>query len=327
MLPFYHPTTTLLIEDDQAFLESWSFRFEHSFICETSARPEQAIEQVRERSRPLLKTHDLVHTNIVIPDSAPGEVALQICAANIASIPLIAHRFAMVSVLIVDYAMPGMNGIDVCKALNDVPVRKILLTGKATQDIAVTAFNDRLIDRFLVKQDPDLSRRLKAEVSALQRDYFWELAGPVGALLHSDDTAFLRDRGFAAWFDQFCSSKGVVEHYVTVNPTGVIVVDQAGSRTVVHVHSVERQRSQMESAHDDEAPAALLERLAAAEAISWFPTPYGYYEPRFAKNWENFVFPATAVSPNFVVAVRPQIEGEEQAVPLSYTAYRSQAGR
>ena len=54
-------------------------------------------------------------------------------------------RFAMKTVVVVDYSMPNMNGLEVCKALEDLPLKFIMLTGKAEPETAIEAFNDGLI--------------------------------------------------------------------------------------------------------------------------------------------------------------------------------------
>ena len=59
-------------------------------------------------------------------------------------------RFAEVSVAIVDYDMPGENGMEICRRLRNHPVRTVMLTGKADEKLATSAFNQGLIDRFVL---------------------------------------------------------------------------------------------------------------------------------------------------------------------------------
>jgi CheY-like chemotaxis protein len=40
-------------------------------------------------------------------------------------------------VLVVDYSMPQMNGVEVCEALRHLPCKKILFTGAADEKVAV----------------------------------------------------------------------------------------------------------------------------------------------------------------------------------------------
>ncbi len=66
-----------------------------------------------------------------------------------------ANRFDEVITLVLDYAMPGMTGLEVFKKLNKLSVRKILLTGEAGLDLALEAFNEGIIYKFILKNTPD----------------------------------------------------------------------------------------------------------------------------------------------------------------------------
>ena len=43
----------------------------------------------------------------------------------------------MISTVIVDYDMPSQNGIDFCRQLSDLPIKKVMLTGRADYKLAV----------------------------------------------------------------------------------------------------------------------------------------------------------------------------------------------
>lgn len=69
-------------------------------------------------------------------------------------------RFHLTSVLIVDYAMPGLSGLELIKKLSAWPGRRILLTGEADAQVAISAFNAGLIQKFIPKSTPNLYRAL-----------------------------------------------------------------------------------------------------------------------------------------------------------------------
>ena len=47
--------------------------------------------------------------------------------------------------------MPDINGIEFCQNLKDKKVFKIMLTAEADSNIAIKAFNDGLINKFILK--------------------------------------------------------------------------------------------------------------------------------------------------------------------------------
>jgi len=70
------------------------------------------------------------------------------------------ERYALARTCVVDYAMPGNNGLNVLNNMLDWPGSRVLLTGQADEQIAVQAFNDGLIDQFVPKQVTDITRHL-----------------------------------------------------------------------------------------------------------------------------------------------------------------------
>src|SRR5262249_9946622 len=63
------------------------------------------------------------------------------------------NRFSEISVVVIDYAMPGLNGLQICTQLrtNNSRFKILMLTGEADEKLAVEAFNTRLIDKFMRK--------------------------------------------------------------------------------------------------------------------------------------------------------------------------------
>ena len=64
------------------------------------------------------------------------------------------ERFGETSVVVVDFAMPQMNGEEFCRKLGQLKgnsVKIIMLTGEADEEMAVRLFNAGVIDKFLRK--------------------------------------------------------------------------------------------------------------------------------------------------------------------------------
>lgn len=69
-------------------------------------------------------------------------------------------RFRLTRVCVVDYSMPAMNGLQVLEKLAAWTGSRVLLTGRADEQIAVTAFNQGLIEQFIPKQANAITQRL-----------------------------------------------------------------------------------------------------------------------------------------------------------------------
>ena len=178
MMCCYHPTTTIAIDDDLDFL---SVITQHLGIanCISYSSPKKAIEFLQKQKSfqriqaRVLKTSNSSE-NITYPaDDCVWHVNLH----NLHQEVYFEDRFQDVSVIIVDYYMDEMRGIDVCEALINHPAKKILLTGGADKEkIAIEAFNKGIIHRFINKSDRNFPAQLKQAIIMLKDAYFRDLS-------------------------------------------------------------------------------------------------------------------------------------------------------
>ncbi len=120
-----------------------------------------------------------------------------------------AARFDEPTVLLVDYHMPDMTGIEFLSKLNNKHIKKVLLTGVDEQSIAVDAFNQGLIDKFIVKS-PNLDGTLVHELHELNAAYFCELTT---RKLGEDIIAHVAQDNYLAVFQQWVKQHQLSEYY------------------------------------------------------------------------------------------------------------------
>jgi CheY-like chemotaxis protein len=202
------------------------------------------------------------------------------------------HRFEQVSVVVVDYDMPELNGLEFCRNIKNPAIKKILLTGKADEQIAVSAFNDRIIDRFIRKQDADVMNLLDRTITELQHEYFNQIEHMLSNALAVGSHLFLFDELFAAQFEKIRIELGIVEHYLSCMPEGILMLDMYGTAYLLVVQTEEAQRSCYEIAFDQEAPDELLAQLRSGKAVPYFWETGGNYSPSYA-DWRSHLHPAT----------------------------------
>ena len=137
-------------------------------------------------------------------------------------------RFAFTQVGVVDYAMPAMNGLRVLGELTRWSGSRILLTGRADEQLAVSAFNRGLIDQFIPKQSPDIRLRLTGAIKHLQyqpderHQHIWR-----ATLTHSQ-YALLSDPLISGELTNLARSRGWIEHVVIGAPFGMLALDAQG---------------------------------------------------------------------------------------------------
>lgn len=294
MHPYFHPTTLLVLDDDPYYVESFKFHFGGQFPCVSYTQPERAIEHLlsQEAQRPSAANLALMATG---EPSSERESAARGPSDQMRRLIGNANRFRRVSVLVVDYDMPSMTGVQVCRALRHLPVRKLLLTGKAGVDTAISAFNEGVIDTFLTKHDPDIETTLPRQIKRLQNEYFAATTEALGTAFRRGDAPFLADDGVTDVVNDLIKSRNVVEHYLYTHPNGVLLADHNGGVMMLVLADDETLRSQWEVARENGAPKELLEVMASRRVIPLFPTSTGYYERGMSAPWSGHLHPAQRI--------------------------------
>ncbi|MRD47199.1 response regulator [Caenimonas koreensis DSM 17982] len=148
------------------------------------------------------------------------------------------ERYALTRVCVVDYSMPAMDGLTVLGELVDWPGSRVLLTGQADEQVAVRAFNKGLIDQFIAKQTPDISRRLIDAIDHLlcapnaRHSQTWRVT------LTPEQNALLRMPSVSHDLTSLASRRWI-EHVVIGDPFGVMGMDAAGAVTWLQLETTE----------------------------------------------------------------------------------------
>jgi len=103
------------------------------------------------------------------------------------------RRFHLTGVLIVDYTMPGMNGLELIRRLGACPSRRVLLTGEADEKVAVDAFNSGLIQKFIPKNTPNLYKEVRRYSDEMHLEVCQHLGHLVRSTLTEEQVALLHD--------------------------------------------------------------------------------------------------------------------------------------
>ncbi|PKV45519.1 response regulator receiver domain-containing protein [Janthinobacterium sp. 61] len=284
-LPVYtHPTLTVLIDDSDSFLKSLAFQLDPGLARKTFRDTSSALHWLRHSTQP---GETPLHVNFDTQNLPPDQCNVALDLERIWRISGQAQRFAVPSVLVVDYSMPQMNGLEFCQAVRDLPCKKILFTGAADEKVAVTAFNRGLIDRYIKKSDDDALDILEQEIHALQREFFLQQSDTVRDLLLLHDYSFLQDEALAAVVYELCQRQGYVEFYIFPNPSGILFFTRDGHAKLMIIETERSLHTQYEMARDSDAPASLLLALLELRVIPYFSDADsdGMYAAHIGENW------------------------------------------
>lgn len=272
----YHPTEIMFIDDNRKFLKNintWLNQDELSY--KTFDNPVVALKFLIEEYDPHPFTdHCLYHTNL--DELTPLDCAeLGVSIRKIQNEMYRQKRFSEISVIVVDYAMPGLNGVDFCAKLQGLPIKKIMLTGEADERLGIKAFNEGLIDQFIRKEDPDFYTTINNAIHDMQVTYFQDLSCRIVDSLKSlsPSMSFLTDPVFIDFFDDFCNSIQPTEYYLMDQFGSFIFLDKLGSPQWLVVKNETEISSLLEFAKSgDNVPHEVIRLLAERRHIPYFHT-------------------------------------------------------
>lgn len=292
-LPLYqHPTQVILVDDSASFIASLEFQM-HPMLAVKSF--DGSVEALRWIFAAYREHHDeqaRFPEGAVLPqNTADGGTHGRPDISHICRMVKEPKRFLAPAVVVVDYAMPYIDGLDFCRALEGLPCKKILFTGEADEMVAVDAFNRGLIDRYLKKGDPDALDRLSVEIAALERQFFVERSAALKNLLARSAYSFLSDDTFVRLVYGLIKRHGFVEHYLFPDPSGILFFNAEGKAMLMVVETRVGLNSHLETAQDYGAPEDLQEALRRHRVVPFFWSSGGMYTEKVL-NWQQYCLPA-----------------------------------
>jgi CheY-like chemotaxis protein len=326
ILPYRYPTTVVLLDDDAQFLKSFSYRFRRDLLCRPFHKPAAAIEHIRQ-SASRIPRHA---PGLVVHPASFGEGGLdftdQSIAFRVTAIQDLINdpaRFAEVSVAIIDYDMPGLNGIEVCRRIADLPVKKLMLTGKADEKLATAAFNEGLIDRFMIKQEDGLTDGIVPAVAQLQTRYFKNASLALEGILALQDSAFILDPAIDRFLGEVLRRERAVEYYLSAKPPGILMLRADGTPCLVLVQDEPALAACDEIlAEEPGFPEPLRHGLSRRDSQIWLPLDFSIGP----EAWQPYLQPAVRVGRWYCSVVEgPHPLATLPPGILSYDSWRREA--
>ncbi|MDO8891660.1 MAG: response regulator [Sulfurimicrobium sp.] len=320
--PFYYPTTVVFVDDSRDFLANLGLQLDAGLAFRLYDSPVDALVALNGSTGQPSLVERFFSVSRHGDELPLSHHVIDLNLENIAREVHNERRFEQVSVVVVDYDMPGIDGLELCRNLKNPALRKILLTGKADEKVAVGAFNQGLIDRFILKQDADVIPILNRAIVDLQLAYFENLGRTVMDALALGSHAFLRDPLFIEEFRRICTRLNIVEFYLSAIPEGILMLDADGEASLLIVQTEEDMLGHYEVAYDQAAPPALLDALRNNKAVPYFWRTRGDYRPD-CHDWEACLHPATEFKGRewYYYAVVPKPGGFQLDTVHAYNAF------
>jgi CheY-like chemotaxis protein len=303
MIPFcFHPTKTVVVDDDAGLSKWLSVQLSSLGTSEFFTMPDKALK-VLCQYKPDFFTKHVTLTHETFDLSHHDKRNLEIDLTKIHEEIYNTKHSEQVAVIIVDYAMPGMTGIEFCKEVRGLPMKKMLLTGEADHTVAVAAFNDGLIDRFLLKSDPDLLEKIEQSVFELQFAYFQDLSRLIFDSLAPRDKYFtncLSDEKFSRYFVSTLKKKNIKEFYLWDNYVDFLLKDKEEKISWAMIRdaaSVKDVVLAAEQAYNEKPTPEGLKILELVRSTKKLPFFYPYYNETWSlEDWKPYLQDMSAVA-------------------------------
>ncbi|MFU8817412.1 MAG: hypothetical protein ACNA7W_18855 [Pseudomonadales bacterium] len=287
--PYFHPTTIVLVDDNEAFLRSLTLEMPASIACHGFTSPEAALAFLDQP----IDLAPLVDRCFSLRRSRSDEALIRLDLGLIEQEINYLQRFRRVSVVLVDYAMPAIDGLQFCQSMRDPYARRALLTGVADEKLAVEAFNAGLIHRFIPKHKATAIEAVIAFIGELEREYFHQYLGRLSLNLALDPPGFLVDPTIAVEVQRLMHEERLVEYYLMSDPPGFLMLRSNGSAIRLLMLDAEAHQRQIDFVEHFAAPPHIRQGIAAGELAGLFSgdSPADYFGAD-AYPWEEKVMPA-----------------------------------
>ena len=272
--PLFHPTTTILIDDNKTFLKTLSLKLDDDAIYHTFSDPKEALAYCTENAKITPIDDSYLMADTESPD--PSEQNITLRTREIKTALLKSERFDVISVIVVDFSMPTMTGVQFIDKLREQVKNKfakiIMVTGEADHGLAVELFNEKKIDKFFLKNEDNLEQKVNSAIHEMQKAYFLDLCTTLFSSIVEKTTPILSDVTFANLFAKIKADLNIIEHYLCENTGSFILVDKNGVLTVLVVRTQGDLAMYADLAEDQRVPAELVKRILNGSLLPFFGT-------------------------------------------------------
>ena len=322
-IPLYsHPTTVIVIDDNDLFLQSLDLRMPATMACLRFHNPRQAVARIHEEvevlpipdrcfSPPVKSLH--WRDSIV-------QLDLSLIEQEINNL----QRFRRTSVVVADFMMPAVDGLSLLMNIKKPWVKTVLMSGANDQTVALKAFNDGSIDRYVAKGRSTTLDLVVQYSQELQREYFLDQQRSIQESLSLNPPKLLDDVTVSRYFAALAEQHGFVEHYLVGDPPGFVLLTNRGAMQRLIILNDSEVSEQVEYAISRGAPNAVVKALSSRSRIGYFCEGDEIYgdEPF---PWAEFLLTPTRLEGNetwwAALISNPPTDIDFRSVDSSYTAY------
>lgn len=323
---FLFPTTILMIDDNVEFLKSVAIGLPASSATYNFySDPRIALKFLNEKYEQNPYPQSMVN---MLDEEEFEHKTLDVNVRDIYRIMYNRARFQQISTVVVDFHMPGMDGIEFCKSIKDPNIQKILLTSIVDESKAIEVLNEGLIHTFIRKQSPNIMQQLNQALTQAQNRYFLNLSQIVQQVINcSPAESALSDPAFIELFHRVAREVGAIEYYLTEFMGSFVFLDADGNHYGLFTRIKDQLDFFCESKEAENAPCDVIEAIKLGRQILCYHSDASCALPD-GRMWEQYLFDAKKVSGinEYFCAYGPGMLNINSRNILSFNDYSSPIG-
>ncbi len=265
---FYFRPRIISVDDDKLMTKALDMTISSKFDIYTFNSPYEVIKYISDYK-------SIVSTISFIRDFSESEyndkTLLSVTELNLSKIINLADnadKAKEIGIIIVDYMMPDISGIDLLKQMSKVSFKKILLTNSQDYKVAVQAMNDGLIDYFIPKEVKPEELIEKLELLAFS--YFNDITYSLRKHLEARQKLPISDEGFIEYFKNFMTLNKIKEYYLADKNGSLLLINESNQKSLLIVHTDTSLNEFLFSMADDLEMVDMIKSITLREFIPWF---------------------------------------------------------
>lgn len=210
------PTTVIFVDDNENYLKLLSETLSDIKIIRKNVKNIEVVKYI-EKYIPPMDVASFAFTKKV---ENFGELSITNRIENLHKIIYKKDRFSMISLLITDNVMPGITGEEILYNIRLSRIKKILLTGEVGVEKAIELLNNRIINKFITKQDKFFCEKIHNEINLLIKSFFYDKFSE-----YRSNIPFLKNTFLCNLIKNLIDTEKPTEYYVLDNNGSYIMLD------------------------------------------------------------------------------------------------------